>query len=349
MKIILVNSKRDQQKLPQKIPVKEQPVPKNSELISRAEAIKRFDRSQEIVGISLIASTAFGAYLLATDKSLWLLAVSHAYGLVAICVIDVILAVANFVHLRKIVLPTLGWAALTILLQVGDIATASAYKLTVQYFAQYLFSLWAYDAILLMQGVMITAVLAGRQYQNMAVKKKRAVSYFDMGLKSTRRDFLQIGGTIGIFLAIAAALGVWSSMSPSQQSPGSNNLAGGSSGSTATRILPSGAIANVSDLQVGVPQYFDYPSSGYTNMLMKRSNGAVYALSILCTHVCCQCQYDSSTTELYCPCHGSVFDVNGNVLGGPASVKLPSIQLNVDSGGNIFPVKVVGSGPCVSG
>src|SRR5579862_6022143 len=114
--IILVNSKRDQQKQPQKIPAKEQPVQQNSESISRAEAIKRLDRSQEIVGISLIASTAFGAYLLATDKSLWLLAVSHAYGLVAICIIDVILAVANFVHLRKIFLPTLGWAALTILL-----------------------------------------------------------------------------------------------------------------------------------------------------------------------------------------------------------------------------------------
>src|SRR5579872_6631835 len=176
---------KDQQKRPpQKIPARGQQ--QSSENISRAEAIRRLDRYQEIVAISLIASTAFGAYLLETDHSLWLLAVSHAYGLVAICVIDVILAIVNFLHVRKIFIPTLGWAALTILLQVGDIATAPAYKMTVQYFAHYLFSLWAYDAILLTQGVIISVVIAGRQYQKMAVKKKHAVSYFEMGLKSSR-------------------------------------------------------------------------------------------------------------------------------------------------------------------
>jgi arsenite oxidase small subunit len=315
--------------------------------VSRSEAGRILDRFQTFIGIALIASAAFGAYLLATDKSLWLLAVSHAYGLVAICAIDVILAIANFLSIRKILLPTLGWAVLTILLQIGDIATAPQYKMTVEYFAGYLFGLWAYDGLLVMQGVIIVIVLSGRSYRRIACTKKKQPTYFEMGLKSSRRDFLQIGGTIGVLFAIAAALGVYTTLAPPSSSE--NLSANTTSGNgTQTSTLPSGAVANVKDLQVGTPVYFDYPSSGYANMLMKKADGAVSAISMLCTHVCCQCQYDSASTDLYCPCHGSVFDQNGNVLRGPAGTKLPSIQLNIDESGNIFPIKVIGSGPCVS-
>jgi arsenite oxidase small subunit len=318
------------------------------DVISRSEAGRRLDRLQSLIGIALICSVAFGLYLLATDKSLWLLAVSHAYGLLAICAIDAILAVANLLSVRKIFLPTLGWAVLTILLQIGDIVTAPQYKMTPQYFAHYLFGLWAYDGVLVMQGVVVAIVLLGRSYLRMARKKKKQLNYFEMGSKSSRRDFLQIGATIGVFLALAAALGIWSALAPSNKLPDSSS-SGSGSGTTQTSNLPSGAVANIKDLQVDVPKYFDYPSTGYASMLLKKADGSVSAMSILCTHVCCQCQYDSSTTYLYCPCHGSVFDQNGNVLRGPAATKLPSVQLNIDGNGNIFPVKIVGSGPCVSG
>lgn len=322
---------------------------KKQEVISRSEAGRRLDRFQSLIGIVLICSVVFGVYLLATDKSLWLLAVSHAYGLVAICTIDVILAIANLLSVRKAFIPTLGWSLLTILLQIGDIATAPQYKMTPEYFAHYLFSLWAYDGLLVMQGVVIAIVLFGRSYRKLASKKRKQQTYFEMGSKSSRRDFLQIGGTVGAFLVFAAALGIWSALTPSDKLPTSATSTGGGTGTTQTSNLPTGAIANVKDLPVGVPKYFDYPSSGYASMLMKRADGSVTAMSILCTHVCCEVQYDSTTTDLYCPCHGSVFDQNGNVLRGPAATKLPSIQLKIDSNGNVFPVKVVGSGPCVSG
>ena len=317
--------------------------------ISRSNANQKLDKSQMYMGVALVASSAFGAYLLATDKSLWLLAVSHAYGLLAICVVDVFLALLNFLSVRKVFVPSLVWAVLTVVLQIGDIATAPQYKMTVKYFARYLFGLWGFDALLLMQGIILLLGLSVWNFQKVAARKKRPVSYFDMGLKSSRRDFLQISGTIGIFVALAGALGVWSTVSNSlqQESQSSTNSQQNGSQTTSTKILPSGAVANVNDLRTGVPKYFDYPSTGYTNMLMKRSNGSVYALSILCTHVCCQCQYDNSTTDLYCPCHGSLFDQNGKVLNGPATTNLPSIQLRIDESGNIFPENVIGSGPCV--
>jgi cytochrome b6-f complex iron-sulfur subunit len=253
----------------------------------------------------------------------------------------------NLISDRRIIIPSLGWAALTFILQVGDIATASQYHLAVPAFAAYLFGLWAFDGILLIQIVIIFIVYYTRSYAK-TLAKKRPQSYFEMGMRNSRRDFLQIGGTIGAFFAIAAALGIWTVLSPAESStppPPSGN----STGSVTTSNIPSGAVANVNNLQVGVPVYFDYPSPGYTNALIKKADGSVSALSVLCTHVCCQCQYDTSSQEYLCPCHGSIFDKNGNVVRGPASAKLPTIELSVDASGYVFPTKIVGSGPCVQG
>jgi len=312
---------------------------------SKSQARKALKNFKRYIGISLLASFAFGVYLLATDKSLWLLAVSHAYGLVAISVIDLILGISIlFLDTNKLLIPSGGWAVLTILLQIGDIATAPQYKMTPQYFAHYLFSLWAYDGLLIAQGVIIVVALSGRSYQKMLAKKK-VLTYFDMGLKNSRRDFLQIGGTIGALFLIAGVLGVWTIFStppPSASQTSQNGQVG--SGQT-TSNLPSGAVANINQMTVGTPVYFDYPSSGYTNMLMKKSDGTVSALSMLCTHVCCQCEYASG--EIYCPCHGSLFDLSGKVLRGPAPVALPSVELSIDSKGNIFPLKMNGSSACV--
>ncbi len=164
--------------------------PRKPGVISRSEAGRRLDRLQTLIGITLIASAVFGVYLLATDKSLWLLAVSHAYGLLAICTIDAILAIANLLSVRKILLPTLGVAFLTILLQIGDIATAPQYKMTVEYFARYLFGLWAYDA---------NPIDAGIGYRNRAARKiipkngdqeKKAANLLRYGPKIIAKRFL---------------------------------------------------------------------------------------------------------------------------------------------------------------
>lgn len=324
--------------MPQRAPQKREQQVSASAL--RAIATKKLDTLQKYIGIAFLASAAFGIYLLANDNSLWLLAVSHAYGLVAICVIDIALGISNlFGSSRKLVIISGGWAFLTILLQLGDIATAPQYKMTSIYFASYLFHLWAFDALLIVQVLVIAVALETRSYQKMLVRKKQ-LTYFDMGLKTGRRDFLQIGGAIGALVAIAGVLGALEAVS----SPPQSTNTGGPTGPTSN--LPSGAVANVNDLKVGVPAYFDYPSAGYTNMLLKKSDGTVSAVNMICTHVCCVCQYDSSTTDIFCPCHGSVFDQSGNVLRGPALTKLPSIQLSIDASGNIFPVSVQGSSPC---
>ncbi|GEM_PF-110653 len=315
--------------------------------ISKALVTRSLQKFQRLTGVSLVLSAILGAYLLSTDRSLWILAVSHAYGLIAICTVDIFLAAFNFALIRKALLPSLLWAVLTFVLQIGDILTAPEYKMTMLYFASYLFHLWAFDGILSAQVAIAILAYSARSYAKMlGPRKRKKLTYFDMGIKSSRRDFLQIMGAIlgliGLTGILAALDVIYTPTSPS-------NLGNSQSGSgSSSSSLPPGAIANAKDLQVGSPITFYYPDSTSPNILFKKSDGSLVALSLLCTHVCCETSFSASSNALICPCHGSIFDADtGAVFRGPAVLPLPSVELNVDASGNIFPIKVKGQSPCL--
>lgn len=69
---------------------------------------------------------------------------------------------------------------------------------------------------------------------------------------------------------------------------------------------------------------------------LMREGDAVYALSLVCTHL--GCTVNVTPTELICPCHGSSFDRRGVVLKGPADRQLPRYQ--VVERGELFEVVV---------
>ena len=72
-----------------------------------------------------------------------------------------------------------------------------------------------------------------------------------------------------------------------------------------------------------------------------REGNKVAAISTTCTHL--GCIVAPSATGFQCPCHGSRFDVDGNVTGGPAPKALawyamtltPSGELEVDKDSEI--------------
>lgn len=64
------------------------------------------------------------------------------------------------------------------------------------------------------------------------------------------------------------------------------------------------------------------------------SNG-VYALSAVCTHLGCITRYRSDEKVIACPCHGSRFDLEGNVVHGPAPRSLPWLDVTEDPQGNL--------------
>ena len=286
------------------------------------------------MGLLLLLSSCVGAFLLATDRSLWLLAVSHAVGLIIIVAIDVILGILSFVSWKGAYVPSIAAAVLGIILQLGDIFTAPQYGLTIPYFAGYLFGLLAFDVLLALQLAVVLIGVLGRPYAiNLARRKTR------MGreLNLSKRGFLKS------LAGLAAAIGIGVLVSSIKLPAGTVNTQ--STVTTTQSGTGAGSIANVNNVRVGVPVQFEYPA-GYPNVLLKKSDGSILALSLLCTHVCCTCTYDSASDKVYCPCHGSVFDANGNVLQGPASSPLPQVQLKVDVAGNVFPTGISNPGPC---
>lgn len=51
------------------------------------------------------------------------------------------------------------------------------------------------------------------------------------------------------------------------------------------------------------------------------------ALSSVCTHQGCQISYDHGSSNLPCPCHGSIFSTTGSVLNGPAASPLKKFAI----------------------
>ena len=62
------------------------------------------------------------------------------------------------------------------------------------------------------------------------------------------------------------------------------------------------------------------------------------ALKSLCTHQGCSVKWDREKQNLACPCHGSAFDVEGEVVAGPATRPLSNYEVKEEN--NLVLVKV---------
>ncbi len=76
-------------------------------------------------------------------------------------------------------------------------------------------------------------------------------------------------------------------------------------------------------------------------LLRRHSEEEVLAISLVCTHL--GCTVNRIETGFLCPCHGSQYDGDGNVVGGPAPKTLPWLaikrvpgdQLEINTGENV--------------
>lgn len=63
-----------------------------------------------------------------------------------------------------------------------------------------------------------------------------------------------------------------------------------------------------------------------------RAEAGLYAMSAICTHLGCMTRFEAEHQRLFCPCHGSQFDLEGKVVGGPAPAPLPRLKVSVEKG-----------------
>lgn len=101
----------------------------------------------------------------------------------------------------------------------------------------------------------------------------------------------------------------------------------------------------VDELNVGVPRELTYVVTVHDGWLkttamksvwaVRQPDGEVTVFAPLCTHLGCGYHWDSNDRRFNCPCHNSVFDITGKVLGGPAPRPLDRLPVKME-GGRLF-------------
>lgn len=82
----------------------------------------------------------------------------------------------------------------------------------------------------------------------------------------------------------------------------------------------------------------DYPLNSHTTLseppaILIHDEHGFSALSLVCTHLGCTVKNDKQ--GFVCPCHGSQFDTDGQVLHGPASKSLRRLRIEVTEKGDL--------------
>jgi cytochrome b6-f complex iron-sulfur subunit len=97
--------------------------------------------------------------------------------------------------------------------------------------------------------------------------------------------------------------------------------------------------------RIGRPE--NYPPGSVTLnkeqkvFIVRAKEGYFYALSAVCTHLGCIANWKAEERIVACPCHGSKFDREGNVITGPAPMPLPRFGMLLDDQGQLVVDKSV--------
>ncbi|NKY58835.1 FAD-dependent oxidoreductase [Nocardia flavorosea] len=94
------------------------------------------------------------------------------------------------------------------------------------------------------------------------------------------------------------------------------------------RLAPSTFVDSAADLAPGRGAVMR--RSGRRSAVYRDHDGRLHAVSAVCTHLGCLVAFNDAETSWDCPCHGSRFDIDGNVLEGPATTALDPIDPDHD-------------------
>jgi Rieske Fe-S protein len=70
----------------------------------------------------------------------------------------------------------------------------------------------------------------------------------------------------------------------------------------------------------------------YSVYLYRKTDGSVLAIDPTCPHLGCRVEYKARKSRYVCPCHGGVFDSDGNLVSGPPPTGLTRLPTRVAEG-----------------
>ena len=148
--------------------------------------------------------------------------------------------------------------------------------------------------------------------------------------KISRRNFLKSSGAAAAIPLMGTAGNVLAKDNSSLPNTGM------------TLNYPQTTVSNSSHLPINKAVSFNYPDEQSPCVLIRMGHEVpggvgpdqdIVAYSILCNHMGCPLDYDSTTRTFKCACHFSIFDSekSGQMVTGQATEDLPRILLSYDT------------------
>jgi len=101
-------------------------------------------------------------------------------------------------------------------------------------------------------------------------------------------------------------------------------------------------VGSIGSLGIGQPlsiSFIDRTEDAYIRetvtrevWVVKLPSEGLTVYSPICTHLGCRYEWDATSGHFACPCHGSVFALDGKVLGGPAPRPLDTLPAKIENG-----------------
>ena len=144
-------------------------------------------------------------------------------------------------------------------------------------------------------------------------------------MTTTRRKFLELGWKIGgTLLGLASGWTVFESLRP---------LAGNTGGAT---------------FKLGDPATYAACTATYISngsLYVTNPGDTIFALSQKCPHLGCRVPFCASSGRFECGCHGSVYDLGGEWVQGPAPRGMDRFPVTIQDGQVVVDTSTVVTGP----
>jgi menaquinol-cytochrome c reductase iron-sulfur subunit len=111
------------------------------------------------------------------------------------------------------------------------------------------------------------------------------------------------------------------------------------SGATSEGFIPVGPTSALKPGKPTLLTFTDARQDAYVHETVARTvwavaqpSGQVVVYSPVCPHLGCQYTWDSAAAHFICPCHTSIFTVDGKLISGPAPRGLDTLPSKIESG-----------------
>lgn len=145
----------------------------------------------------------------------------------------------------------------------------------------------------------------------------------------TRRDFFNwvLNAVMGVIAVLVAIPTVGALLTPvfSKQGPTWVKLGPASNLQKSSLSAGTGSVGSVVKAAysyVMMDHWAKSPQSDYAYLRYIGGNCPFFILSPICTHLGCHVDWVGSVNQFHCPCHGSVYTVDGTNVSGPAPLPL---------------------------